>query len=319
MCARSSYVPYAQAATDRVDPASLMRIKSLEMRAKVVVDGFWKGIHRSPYHGFSAEFTEYRAYTPGDDPRYIDWHVYARSDRLNIKRFEDETNLKCHLLVDQSRSMAYGSTSYTKAEYAATLGATLAYFLFSQGDAVGLVTFDEVLNQVMPPKHRPTYLHQLMCALEQTPQGKGTDLRLPLQQIVRMVTRRSMIILVSDLLTPIEHLETDLALVCAGGHDVVLFHVMDPEELNFQFSDPALFRDIETGKQIYVDPSTAQAHYTSQLKQHLSRVDTICRNLGIDYHLFATDRAFDLALLEFLQHRMWRRKQVRRKQRGGGA
>jgi uncharacterized protein (DUF58 family) len=318
MCARVSHVPYTQAASDLIDPASLMRIKSLEMRAKVIVEGFWKGIHRSPYHGFSAEFTEYRSYSPGDDPRYIDWHLYARSDRLYIKRFEDETNLTCHLLVDQSRSMGYGSTSYTKSQYTATLAATLAYFLFSQGDAVGLVTFDEKIDQILPPRHRPIYLHQLMAALEQPPQGQATDLRLPIQQIARMMRRRGLVILVSDLLTPIEHLETDLGLVCAGGHDVVLFHVMDPEELNFTFNDPALFKDMESGQQVYVDPGTALASYAQQLKDHLAQVESICRGLGIDYHLFSTDRPFDLALLDFLQHRMWRRKQVHRKNRGGG-
>lgn len=317
MCARTSHVPYTRASSELIDPVSLMRIKSLEMRAKVIVEGFWKGIHRSPYHGFSAEFTEYRSYSPGDDPRYIDWHLYARSDRLYIKRFEDETNLKCHLLVDQSRSMGYGSTPYTKAQYAATLCATLAYFLFSQGDAVGLMTFDEKIETILPPRHRPTYLHQLMAALEQPPQGTATDLRLPIQQIARMVTRRGLVILISDLLTPIESLETDLGLVCAGGHDVVLFHVMDPEELNFQFNEPALFKDMESGRQLYVDPGVAQASYAQQLENHLARVDTVCRGLGIDYHLFATDRPFDLALLDFLQHRMWRRKQVLRRQRGG--
>lgn len=318
MCALASHIPYAKASSDLVDPACLMRIKSLEMRAKVIVEGFWKGIHRSPFHGFSAEFTEYRSYSPGDDPRYIDWRLYARSDRLHIKRFEDETNLKCHLLVDQSRSMAYGSTPYTKSQYAATLGATLAHFLFAQGDAVGLVTFDDKIDRIMPPRHRPTYLHQLMTALEQPPQGTATDLRLPLQQIARMVTRRGLVILVSDLLTPIDHLETDLGLVCAGGHDVVLFHVMDPTELDFTFDAPALFRDSETGKQLYVDPAAAQGGYAEKLEDHLARVRRICRGLGIDYHLFATDRPFDLALLDFLQHRMWRRKQIRRRTRGGG-
>src|SRR5215471_18855514 len=126
-----------------LDPAALMSIRNLELRARTVVEGFWHGLHRSPYHGFSVEFTEYRPYTPGDDPRYLDWRVLARSDRYYLKRFEDETNLRCHLILDQSRSMTYGSLNYTKAEYAATLAATLAYFLHWQGDAVGLLTFDE--------------------------------------------------------------------------------------------------------------------------------------------------------------------------------
>ena len=137
-----------------ISPQALMAIKNLEMRARVVVEGFWNGLHRSPYHGFSVEFTEYRQYTPGDDPRYLDWRLYARSDRYYIKKFEDETNLRCHLLVDGSRSMAYGSLAWTKAEYAATLAATLAYFLHQQGDAIGLLTFDETIRDYLPARHR---------------------------------------------------------------------------------------------------------------------------------------------------------------------
>ena len=154
-----------------IDPAALMRIRSLELRAKVIVEGFWKGIHRSPHHGFSAEFTEYRSYHPGDDPRYLDWRVYARTDRLYVKKFEDETNLKCHLLIDHSRSMGYGSGEVTKAAYASTLAATLAYFLFTQGDAVGLATFDDQLRQVLPPRNRPSYLHRLLLAPSEAPES----------------------------------------------------------------------------------------------------------------------------------------------------
>jgi len=152
--AQSDARPPERRADGMIDPVSLMRIKSMELRAKVVVEGFWKGIHRSPYHGFSVEFTEYRQYTSGDDPRYIDWQLYARSDKLYIKKFEDETNLRCHLLVDHSRSMGYGSGDYTKSQYAGTLAATLAYFLSTQGDAVGLATFDDRIRQHMAPRRR---------------------------------------------------------------------------------------------------------------------------------------------------------------------
>ncbi len=298
-----------------IDPVSLMRIKSMELRAKVVVEGFWKGIHRSPYHGFSVEFTEYRQYTFGDDPRYIDWRVYARSDRFYIKKFEDETNLRCHLLIDHSRSMGYGSGGYTKSQYAGTLAATLAYFLFTQGDAVGLATFDDQIRQYLPPRNRPGYLRRLMLAMEANPEGSATDLGPPLQRLAQMLSRRGLIVLISDLLTSINWLESDLGYLCAGGHDVVLFNVLDPAELSFSFETPALFRDIETGRDMYVDPADAQTPYKRMLDKHLAKAESTCRSLGIDYHLFATDRAFDLALLDFLHDRMHRRKQVRR--RGG--
>jgi len=294
-----------------IDPASLMRIKSMELRAKVIVEGFWKGIHRSPYHGFSVEFTEYRQYTLGDDPRYIDWRLYARSDRYYIKKFEDETNLRCHLLIDHSRSMGYGSGGYTKSQYAGTLAATLAYFLFTQGDAVGLATFDDQIRQYLVPRNRSGYLRRLMLALEASPEGSATDLGPPLQHIAGTLTRRGLLVLISDMLTSIDRLEQDLNYLCAGGHDVVVFHVLDPSELGFDFDSPAIFQDIESGRNMYVDPSDAQTSYKRMLNKHLIKAKSTCQNLGIDYHLFPTDRPFDLALLDFLQDRMRRRKRVR--------
>jgi len=294
-----------------IDPVSLMKIKSMELRAKVIVEGFWKGIHRSPYHGFSVEFTEYRQYSPGDNPRYIDWRVYARSDRFYIKKFEDETNLRCHLLMDHSRSMGYGSGAYTKSQYAGTLAATLAYFLSTQGDAVGLATFDDQIRQYMMPRNRPGYLRRLMLTLEAHPGGGATDLGPPLKRIAEIITRRGLIVLISDLLTSLERLKSDLNYLRASGHDVVIFNVLDPAELNFNFKTPALFQDIESGRNMYVEPSVVQKVYERKLNKHLSVVKTTCRDLGIDYHLFATDRPYDLALLEFLQDRMRRRKKIR--------
>ncbi len=298
-----------------IDPLSLMRIKSMELRAKVIVEGFWKGIHRSPYHGFSVEFTEYRQYTLGDDPRYIDWRLYARSDRFYIKKFEDETNLRCHLLIDHSRSMGYGSGSYTKSQYAGTLAATLAYFLYTQGDAVGLATFDDRIREYMPPRNRPGYLRRLMIALEADPRGSSTKLGPPLKHIGEMLAKKGLIILISDLLTSIDRLEPELGYLCSGGHDVVVFHVLDPAELYFDFESPALFQDIESERNMYVDPSEAKTSYKQMLDKHLARAESTCRNLGIDYHLFATDRSFDLALLDFLQDRMHRRKRGRHRSR----
>jgi uncharacterized protein (DUF58 family) len=294
-----------------IDTASLMRLKSMELRAKTIVDGFWKGIHRSPHHGFSVEFTEYRQYSQGDDPRYVDWRLYARSDRFYVKKFQDETNLRCHILIDHSRSMDYGSGAYTKAQYAGTLAATLAYFLFTQGDAVGLATFDDQIREYLPPRNRPSYMRRLLVALEATPRGRTTNFGPPLQQIAQMQTRRGMIVLISDLLASVERLDLDLGYLCAGGHDVVLFQILDPAELKFDFESPALFRDIESGRDLYIDPAAAKKEYEQRLQNHLAHADSVCRRLGIDYHLFATDRPFDLALLEFLQHRMWRSRQIR--------
>jgi uncharacterized protein (DUF58 family) len=257
------------------------------------------------------EFTEYRQYTPGDDPRHIDWRVFARTDRYYLKKFQDETNLRCLLLIDHSRSMDYGSTGYTKAQYAGTLAATLAYFLFTQGDAVGLATFDDRIRQYLAPRNRPSYLRRLMLALEAAPEGAATDLGPPLRHLMQRLTRRGLVVAVSDLLTSLSGLDTDLGLLCAGGHDVVVFQVLDPAELSFDFERPAVFEDMETGRRLYVDPAAAQKGYKRLLDEHLAQARSMCQRLGIDYHVFSTDRPFDVALLEFLQHRALRRRQIR--------
>src|ERR1051325_5871052 len=213
----SDRLPDAPSASSFIDPQVLMTIKNLELRAGVVVEGFWHGCHRSPYHGFSVEFTEYRPYSSGDDPRYLDWHLVARTDRYYIKKFEDETNLRCHLLVDNSRSMTYGSRGPSKEAYSNTLAATLAYFLSHQGDAVGLLTFDEQIREFLPARNRPGHLRHLMLALEKPAAGSTTDLTAPLKRIVEIVRKRGLMVLISDLLAPVETLEANLALLTSSG------------------------------------------------------------------------------------------------------
>ncbi len=289
-----------------IDPASLMQIKSMELRAKVIVEGFMRGLHRSPYHGFSVEFTEYRDYTPGDDTRYIDWRLFARSDRHYVKKFEDETNLRCHLLVDQSRSMSYGSGQYDKATYAGTLVATLAYFLSRQGDAIGLATLDTQINDYIPPRNRPGHLRRIMLALDQPATGQGTDLGPPLERVAEMVTRRGMFVLVSDLLAPIDQLGDHLGYLRARGHEVVLFHVLDRAELELDIPNAGRLLDLETGRELYVDPEQARAEYKQKLAAHLDAITKSCDKLGIDYHLLPTDQPFELALRDFLTDRLRR-------------
>ena len=281
-----------------------MAIRNLELRARVVVEGFWTGLHRSPYHGFSVEFTEYRQYSPGDDPRYLDWRLLARSDRYYIKKFEDETNLRCHLLVDNSRSMGFGSLGYTKAEYANTLAATLAHFLHQQGDAIGLLTFDERIRDYLPARHKPGHLRHLMLALEKPAGGTTTDLEAPLQRIVEIVRKRGLMLLLSDLLAPIEALENNLGRLTAAGHEVLLFHLLDPAELHLRFEQAALFLDVESGREIYLDPHLARADYRRKLEAHTAAARAICEKLGIGYHHFTTDRPLELALFDFLRERM---------------
>lgn len=286
-----------------IDPAALMRIKSLELRARVVVEGLWKGMHRSPYHGFSVEFSEYRAYSHGDDPRHIDWKVLARSDRCFIKKFEDETNLRCHLVIDHSRSMQYGSGGFTKAQYAATLAATLACFLMKQGDAVGLTTFGEKLGEHIPPRNRPGHLRRLIAGLEKPPASGGTSLDVPIRQLADLLRKRGMIVLVSDLLAPIEKLDQQLAWLAALGHDLVLFHVMDRAETDFRFDRAAQFQDAETGAEWFVNPSQARDSYLQRLQEHCRGIRRSCERTGVEYHFLTTDRPLELALYDFLARR----------------
>jgi uncharacterized protein (DUF58 family) len=301
-----------------IDPQALMSIRSLELRARTVVEGFWNGLHRSPYHGFSVEFTEYRQYTPGDDPRYLDWRVFARSDRYFIKKFEDETNLRCYLLVDQSRSMSYGSRDYTKAHYAATLAATLAYFLHLQGDAVGLLTFDEQMREFLPARHRAGHLRQLMFALEKPASGRATNLVSPLERITALVRKRGMVMQVSDFLAPLDRLEKNLIALTASGHEANIFQVLDPVELNLGLEEPSLFEDVESGRQLYIDPRAAREAYMKKLHAHCEALRAICRKLGVSYHRVSTDQPLELALFEFLQARMRRGRQFRTARGGNG-
>jgi uncharacterized protein (DUF58 family) len=302
----------APAQASLISPQALMAVKDLELRARIVVEGFWHGIHRSPYHGFSVEFTEYRQYASGDDTRYLDWKLFARSDRFYIKKFEDETNLRCYLLVDNSRSMDYGSTGYTKAQYGNTLAASLAYFLNRQGDAVGLLTFDEQVREYLPARNRTGHLRQLMLKLDTPGGGSATDLVAPLRHIVEIVRKRSMMVLISDLLAPIESLERNLASLTASGHEVMLFHVLDPAELTFRFERPMMFRDLESGRDLFIDPGTARTEYLHRLNKHNAAVLETCRHLGVNYARMGTDRPLELALFDFLRERMRHGRTVHR-------
>lgn len=290
-----------------------MRIKNLELRAKVVVEGFLSGLHRSPYHGFSVEFTEYRQYVPGDDPRFLDWRLYARSDRYYLKRFEDETNLRCNLLLDLSRSMSFGTIEYEKAEYAKTVAATIAYFLALQRDAVGLVTFDAAIRNYLPARFRPGHLHRLLMCLERSTAGADTDIATPLEQIARTSVKRGMVVLLSDMLSPIAGVEKQLGYLRSRGHEVVLVRVLDPAEVEFPFQDAAMFVDAETGRELYVDPQLSRQRYREKFATHADELSATCNRLGVDLLTLTTDRPLEMALFDFLSARVRRGRTVARR------
>ena len=306
------------AQVSHVDSDTILRINNLELRAKVIVEGFMAGLHRSPYHGFSVEFTDYRQYSPGDDLRHLDWKLLARQDRLYIKRFEDETNLRCYLLVDLSRSMSFGTQSFDKAEYAKTTAATLAYFLSLQRDAVGIVTFDETISDFLPPRFRPGHLRRLMLCLERSTSGTSTNLSRPLEQIAQTVTKRGLIILISDLLAPTEELTRQLGYLRSMGHDVILLRILDPAELNFTFDAASMFQDLETGQEIYVDPQTVAADYRNRFEEHAATIKKCCDDLGIDLFQITTDQPVESSLFDLIQARGRRGRSVTRGSQPGG-
>lgn len=300
-----------------IDPVALMRIKNLQLRARVVVEGFDKGIHRSPYHGFSAEFSEYRQYSTGDDPRYIDWRLYGRTDRYFIKKFEDETNLRCHLVVDGSRSMSYGSAGITKWDYARTAAATVAYFLSRQRDAVGLVNYDSRVVEYIPPRSRPGHLSLIMAGLQREPKGTTSDPTGPLRELVGTTGRRSLFLIFSDFLVPSPLVKGAIGDLRAGGHEVMVLRILDPKEINFSFTEAVRFRDVETGKEVFVDPVQAASSYRSRFEKHAEEIRQACVGVGADYEQLTTDRPLELTLFDFLRLRMQRGKGGGRMQAAG--
>lgn len=283
-----------------IDMPTLMAIQDLPWRARTLVDGLTAGLHRSPLHGFSVEFSEYRPFSPGDDPRTIDWKLYARSDRYYVKKFEDETNRRCYLVVDQSRSMQYGSIAYTKHDYARTLGATLSLHLIRQRDAVGLLTFDASVKEVVTARFRHGQWRRILGLLDRQPSGNRTDLSQPLSEVAQLVSQRSLVLILSDFLVPVESLRIPLGLLRARRHEVVLMRILDPREIDFQLDGPAMVRDAESHREIFVDPNQAKELYRQRFAEHELGLRSLCESSGIAMETLRTDLPMDRALVRFL-------------------
>lgn len=292
------------AATARyLDPAVLARLGTLDLKAKTIVEGVLSGLHRSPRRGFSVEFAEYRQYLPGDALSTIDWKVFARSDRHYVKKFEEDTNLDCHLLLDISGSMRYGSGAVQKHDYACMLAASLAYLMHRQRDAVGLIAFDEGIVQRLAPSARGGHLRTILLALERMPPGSRTNVAKPLEDLAKVLAKRGLVVVISDLLDDPVRVIQGLKRFRQRGTDVIVFHVLDREELTFTFADAARFRDVESATEVFADPSVVRGAYLDAVQGF---VDTYRRELGgagIDYHLLDTSRPLDLALVAYLSAR----------------
>ena len=286
-----------------LDPAVVARLGTLELKARTIVEGFLSGLHRSPFKGFSVEFAEYRQYIHGDDLATIDWKVYARSDRYYVKKFEEETNLECHLMLDVSGSMGYGSSGVTKLEYGSVLAASIAYLMNRQRDAVGLMAFDDHIVDMVPASARPGHLRALLVTLDRLRVGKETDVSKPLHQLADSLSKRGIVVLVSDLLDDPDSVIRGLKHFQFRGSDVIVFHILDPDEIDFPFDRPTRFEDLESREEIMAVPGLVREHYRREISRLIDRYKQELGAAGIDYQLLRTTDPLELALLSYLTTR----------------
>jgi uncharacterized protein (DUF58 family) len=285
-------------------PQVVARLSSMELRARLVVEGFIAGLHRSPYHGFSVEFAEHRPYMPGDEIRHLDWKIYGRTDRLYIKQYEEETNLKAYLIVDSSSSMGYASPgNLSKVQYAAYLAASLAYMMIKQQDAVGLALFDETVNTFLPPHATKAYLKQILVSLDRVRAGSGTVAGRSLHLVAERIKRRGLVIILSDLFDKPDEIIAALKHFRHKKNEVIVMHVLDPLERTFAFGNDATFKDMETREQMVTQPWFIQQSYREAMEAFVERYKRECREHQIDYVLLDTQTPFDVALLQYLSKR----------------
>ena len=290
-----------------LDPATLASISSLDLVAKTVVDGFVSGLHRSPDFGFSQEFVEYRAYAEGDDLRHVDWNVYARTGRCYLKRYRGETNTQLLLLLDTSASMGYGSKSVTKLDYARFVAASLVYMANGQRDATGLIVFDEDVKNYVAPSTRQGQMFRLLHAIEKVELGTHTDFSKPFVHFQNFLHRRGIVIVLSDFYEDPEIIVKTVEPLRYHGNEVILFHLLDPQELKPTFKDPVLLYDLETpANSLEVSPEYARNEYLRRIDAHIEALQSKVRGAGMDYFLMDTGRPLDEGLREYLQVRKGR-------------
>jgi len=286
-----------------LDPAIVARLGTIDLKARTIVEGFLTGLHRSPYKGFSVEFAEYRQYLPGDDLAALDWKVYARSDKHFVKKYEEETNLACHLLLDVSASMGYGSGSVTKLQYGSYLAGALAYLMNRQRDAFGLIAFDDHIASLVPASARTGHLRAVLLALERLKLGTHTNVAKPLHDLAAAVRRRGLVVLVSDLLDEPEQVLEGLKHFRYRGTDVVVFQVLDPYELKFPFERAARFRDMETSAEVMAVPANIRTEYVERMQAMIAHYKRELSLVGIDYCLLDTSQPLELGLMAYLMTR----------------
>jgi uncharacterized protein (DUF58 family) len=284
-------------------PEVVSKLRRIDLKARLVVEGFLTGLHRSPFKGFSVEFAEYRQYMPGDELKRIDWKVYAKTDRFYIREYQEETNLRAYLLIDTSGSMAYKSDKISKLEYASYLAASLAYLLLKQKDSVGLVQFGAKIEKYIPPRQAGSHLSVLLNALDKIKPSGETDLSKTFHQLAERIKRRGLVIILSDLFDAKEKVIKALRHFRHRKHEVLVFHILDRNEIDFAFAAPLVLKDLESRNELTIDPRIIRKEYQHTFDEFFNDFRRQCRESRIDYHLITTDMPFDRALLSYLEKR----------------
>lgn len=291
-----------------LDPAVLARLQGLGLKARLIVEGYVSGLHKSPFHGYSVEFAEHREYTPGDDIRYVDWKVFGRTDRYFLKQYEEETNFSCWLLLDSSESMGYRSdgAAMSKLEYAKHVAAALAYMVIQQQDAVGLATFDSEVREYVRAAGQPSHLKHIIHVLEKAQPGGETALGPILHELAERIRKRGLVILLSDLFDEGASLLAGLKHFRHRRHDVSVLQIIDPAEQDFPFEEPTLFKGLEGQPEEMADPKAIRRAYCREFEEFLAEARRGCRDLGMEHVLVRTDQPLDAVLSAFLSGRMQR-------------
>jgi uncharacterized protein (DUF58 family) len=287
-----------------LNPAVISKLNSLELKARLVVEGFMVGLHKSPYHGFSVEFTEHRPYMQGDNLKDVDWKVYGKTERLFIKQYEEETNLKSYILLDTSKSMDYASEgNITKLSYSIILVSALSYLMIKQQDAVGLSLYSEKINKYFPPKSTRAYLQEILKNLNEVKASSKTNTAASLNSIAEKIKRRGLVIIVSDFFDDIDSTLTALKHFRYKKNEVIVFQILDPVEKSFSFGRDAIFKDLETGAEMATQPYHIQKAYRDAISHFINKIKSECLNSNIEYNLIETSTPFDKALFNYIQKR----------------
>lgn len=286
-----------------LDPEFVAKIDGLDLKARSVVEGFMIGLHRSPYHGFSVEFSQHRQYMPGDEISRIDWKAFAKTDKYYIKQYEEETNLKAYILLDSSRSMAYSSGTITKYHYGSILAAALSYMMINQNDSVGLVQYSTKLDKIIPPRASRNNLIEILKSLSSTQPGNATNSAECLNSVSEKIKRRGLVIIISDFFDDLQKVLTAIKRFRSKKNEIIIFQVLDKQELDFNFGRDSIFKDLETEEELLIQPYHIQKSYRELFDSFLKRLSTECGNNQIEYNLITTDQSYDKALLSFLKKR----------------